>query len=121
MLLAVFLIQEGNRHKFYSNISQQLKETGQKTFVTEPIFEFMGLEYDIIPQRNKKNILTYKNSKVMFLRAGIVESLDIPQMPEPDRIIMANNRFILQPYQSWYLYLPDQLKPWKSAIGLDNK
>lgn len=109
MLLSVFLIQEGNRHKFYSNLSQQLKETGQKTFVTERIFEFMGLEYDIKPQ-TAQNVSIYNNREVMLLTTGIAESSNIPQLAEPDLVILANNRFILQCYQGWNLYLPDRLK-----------
>lgn len=70
----------------------------------------MGLEYDIRPQHSKKAVLADENREVMLLTDGVVDYLNLPQLAEPDYIIQTDNRFVVQAYQRWKLYLPDRLK-----------
>jgi hypothetical protein len=119
LLVTVFLVQEGYRHKFLSTLSAHLKATGQKTFVTDPIFEFMGLDYDIRPPLSKKAVLADVNREVMLLTAEAVDYLDLPQLAEPDYTIQTDNHFVLQKYQNWNFYLTDRLKDSKRDWCID--
>lgn len=70
----------------------------------------MGLEYDIRPQHLKKAVLADENREVMLLTDEVVDYLNLPQLAEPDYIIQTDNRFVVQAWQRWNLYLPDRLK-----------